>query len=295
MPELSAALTENVDAVDGMLDRLLPAVSGPERRLAEAMRHGVLSGGKRIRPFLAVQSTMLCGGARDQGLRVASAVELLHCYSLIHDDLPAMDNAALRRGKPTVHRRFDDAMAILAGDALQALAFEVLANRATHPEARVRTALVSQLAHAAGVGGMVTGQVLDMMSAEHEPTLADVVRLQRLKTGALIEFACLAGPILTDAPAATRHALVAYAQDIGLAFQIADDLLDEEGSEEETGKTVNADAAQHKATFIAVMGRERARGEAEALARRAAGHLDLFGDRADLLKDLAHYVVTRSA
>jgi farnesyl diphosphate synthase len=293
--DLAAALAVNIEAINGMLDRLLPAVSGPERHLAEAMRHGVLAGGKRIRPFLVTQSVALCGGPRDQALRIGCAIECLHCYSLIHDDLPAMDNAALRRGRPTVHRQFGEAMAILAGDALQALAFEILANRATHPEARIRSALIAQLAHAAGVGGMVTGQVLDMIATRDAPTLADVVRLQRLKTGALIEFACLAGPILTDAPAATRHSLGAYAQDLGLAFQIADDLLDEEGTEAEAGKPVHADAAQHKATFIAVMGKERARNEAEALARRAAAHLDSFGDRAELLRALAHHVVARSA
>ncbi|MEX2298334.1 MAG: polyprenyl synthetase family protein [Dongiaceae bacterium] len=295
MTDLATALAESADAVNGTLDRLLPIASGPERRLAEAMRHGVLGGGKRIRPFLVIQSAALCGAAREQGLRVAAAVECLHCYSLIHDDLPAMDNAALRRGRPTVHRQYGEAMAILAGDALQALAFEILANRATHQDARVRLALVAQLAHAAGVGGMVTGQVLDIAAPERSASLADVIRLQRLKTGALIEFACLAGVILTDAPAASRHALAAYAQDVGLAFQIADDLLDVEGSEAETGKSVGQDAAQRKATFISLMGPARARGEAEALARRAAGHLDLFGDRAALLKALAGYIVSRQA
>ncbi|MEX2201411.1 MAG: polyprenyl synthetase family protein [Dongiaceae bacterium] len=295
MTDLATALAESADAINGMLDRLLPLASGPERRLAEAMRHGVLGGGKRIRPFLVMQSAALCGAPREQGLRVAAAVECLHCYSLIHDDLPAMDDAALRRGQPAVHRQYGEAMAILAGDALQALAFEILANRATHPDARVRLGLVAQLAHAAGVGGMVTGQVLDIAAPERSASLADVIRLQRLKTGALIEFACLAGAVLTDAPAASRHALGAYAQDIGLAFQIADDLLDVEGSEAETGKSVGQDAAQRKATFISIMGPAKARTEAEALARRAAGHLDLFGDRAMLLKALAGYVVSRQA
>jgi farnesyl diphosphate synthase len=293
--DLATALAESADAINGMLDRLLPLASGPERRLAEAMRHGVLGGGKRIRPFLVMQSAALCGAPREQGMRVAAAVECLHCYSLIHDDLPAMDDAALRRGQPTVHRQYGEAMAILAGDALQALAFEILANRATHPDARVRLGFVAQLAHAAGVGGMVTGQVLDIAAPERSASLADVIRLQRLKTGALIEFACLAGAVLTDAPAASRHALGAYAQDIGLAFQIADDLLDVEGSEAETGKSVGQDAAQRKATFISLMGPAKARAEAEALARRAAGHLDLFGDRAVLLKALAGYVVSRQA
>jgi farnesyl diphosphate synthase len=293
--DLAAALAENTEAINGMLDRLLPIASGPERPLAEAMRHGVLAGGKRIRAFLAMQSTAICGGMREQAMRVAAAVECVHCYSLIHDDLPAMDNSALRRGQPTVHVRYGEAMAILAGDALQALAFEILANRQTHPEPRIRTALVAHLAHGAGVGGMVTGQVLDMAATQTASTLADVIRLQRLKTGALIEFSCMAGPILTEAPPATRQALAAYAHDVGLAFQIADDLLDEGGSEEVTGKPVHADAAQHKATFIAVMGAARARAEAEALARRAAAHLDSLGERASLLQDLARHVVARSA
>ena len=295
MADLAAALAENTEAINGMLDRLLPIASGPERPLAEAMRHGVLAGGKRIRAFLAMQSAAICGGMREQAMRVAASVECLHCYSLIHDDLPAMDNSALRRGQPTVHVRYGEAMAILAGDALQALAFEILAHRQTHPEPRIRTALVAHLAHGAGVGGMVTGQVLDMAATQAAPTLADVIRLQRLKTGALIEFSCMAGPILTEAPMATRQALAAYAHDVGLAFQIADDLLDEEGSEAVTGKPVHADAAQHKATFIAVMGAARARAEAEALARRAAAHLDSLGERASLLQDLARHVVARSA
>jgi len=293
--DLAAALAENTEAINGMLDRLLPIASGPERPLAEAMRHGVLAGGKRIRAFLAMQSAAICGGTREQAMRVAAAVECLHCYSLIHDDLPAMDNSALRRGQATVHVRYGEAMAILAGDALQALAFEILAHRQTHPEPRIRIALVAHLAHGAGVGGMVTGQVLDMAAAQTAPTLADVIRLQRLKTGALIEFSCMAGPLLTEAPSPTRQALAAYAHDVGLAFQIADDLLDEEGSEEITGKPVHADAAQHKATFIAVMGATRARAEAEALARRAAAHLDSLGERASLLQDLARHVVARSA
>lgn len=295
MADLAAALAENTEAINGMLDRLLPIASGPERPLAEAMRHGVLAGGKRIRAFLAMQSAAICGGTREQAMRVAAAVECLHCYSLIHDDLPAMDNSALRRGQATVHVRYGEAMAILAGDALQALAFEILAHRQTHPEPRIRIALVAHLAHGAGVGGMVTGQVLDMAAAQTAPTLADVIRLQRLKTGALIEFSCMAGPLLTEAPSPTRQALAAYAHDVGLAFQIADDLLDEEGSEEITGKPVHADAAQHKATFIAVMGATRARAEAEALARRAAAHLDSLGERASLLQDLARHVVARSA
>ena len=295
MADLAAALAENTEAINGMLDRLLPIASGPERPLAEAMRHGVLAGGKRIRAFLAMQSAAICGGTREQAMRVAAAVECLHCYSLIHDDLPAMDNSALRRGQPTVHVRYGEAMAILAGDALQALAFEILAHRQTHPEPRIRIALVAHLSHGAGVGGMVTGQVLDMAATQTAPTLADVIRLQRLKTGALIEFSCMAGPILTEAPMPTRQALAAYAHDVGLAFQIADDLLDEEGTEEETGKPVHADAAQHKATFIAVMGAARARAEAEALARRAAAHLDSLGERASLLQDLARHVVARSA
>jgi farnesyl diphosphate synthase len=229
-------------------------------------------------------------------LRTASAIEFLHAYSLIHDDLPAMDDDDLRRGKPSCHKQFDEATAILAGDALQALAFEVLAHEDTHGDAAVRAHLVSELARAAGAHGMVGGQMLDLL-AETRPDLSigAITRLQRLKTGALISFSCTAGAILGKASDPLRNALSAYAHDVGLAFQIADDLLDIEGTAAELGKTPGKDAAAGKATFVSILGLERARAQADLLARQAAAHLEPFGEAADLLRQAAKFVVARRA
>ncbi len=286
--------------VEQAIAHLLPSTSQPENqlpenRLYEAMRYGSLGGGKRLRPFLVLNSADLFGVNPDCALRVAAAVELVHCYSLIHDDLPAMDDGDLRRGQPTVHRQFDEAVAILAGDGLLTFAFDVLADPATHEDPHVRCQLVTALAKAAGPHGMVGGQMLDLI-AEHETfDIGTVTRLQRLKTGALIAFSCEAGAILGKAPPPLRHALHAYAHDLGLAFQIVDDLLDIEGTEAETGKSVGRDAVAGKATFVSILGRERARNQAEILARQCASHLEIFEGRADMLKSVAEYVVTRRA
>jgi farnesyl diphosphate synthase len=230
-------------------------------------------------------------------LRTASAIEFVHAYSLIHDDLPAMDDDDLRRGKPSCHKQFDEATAILAGDALQALAFEVLAHEETHGDPSVRAHLVGDLAKAAGAQGMVGGQMLDLLAESRggDMAIGAITRLQRLKTGALISFSCTAGAILGKASEPSRAALAAYAHDLGLAFQIADDLLDIEGTAAELGKTPGKDAAAGKATFVSILGSERARAQADLLARQAAAHLEPFGEAADLLRQAAKFVVARRA
>ena len=272
---------------------LLPAPTGPEAKLAEAMRYAVLGGGKRLRPFLAVESAKLFGVARGCALRVAAAIEFLHAYSLIHDDLPAMDDSDLRHGHPSLHKAFDEATAILAGYALLPLAFEVPSERDTHPDPIVRTELTRRLAQAAGAHGIVGGQMLDLL-AEREPLdIPAITRLQRLKTGEVFAFACESGAILGKAAPPVRHALVAYAHSLGLAFQIADDLLDVTGDAAVTGKPTGQDAAAGKATFISVLGPERARAQAWRLADQAIEHLELFEDKADLLRAAARFVVDR--
>jgi farnesyl diphosphate synthase len=290
----AAALSDTAKLTDAALDRLIPVPPGLEARVVEAMRYAALAPGKRLRPFLVLASAQLFGVARRSALQVAAAIELVHAYSLVHDDLPAMDDSDLRRGRPTCHKAFDEATAVLAGDGLLTLAFEVLAQPDTHGDPAVRCDLVAALAAAAGSAGMVGGQMLDLI-AEHRPDLdiGAITRLQRLKTGALIAFACEAGAILGKAPPEMRTALRGYAHDLGLAFQIADDLLDVEGSAGETGKPVGQDAAAGKATFVSILGVERARSQAQLLVRQAVAHLDVFEDRADLLRQAARFVVDR--
>ncbi len=294
---LTAALAEAAADVQAMLDRLLPESAGADGRLHQAMRYACFAGGKRLRPFLVLETAKLFTVSRDSALRVAAAVEMLHTYSLIHDDLPAMDDSALRRGRPTAHIAFDEATAILAGDALLTRAFEVLADPAVHGDAQVRIDLVRALAVAGGMHGMCAGQMLDLL-AEQAATPLDIgaiTRLQRLKTGAVIAFSCEAGAILGKAPAPLRTALAGYAHDLGLAFQIADDLLDVQGSAAETGKDVGKDGAANKATFVSILGVDRARAQADALADQAIAHLDPFDANADLLRDVARFVVNRRA
>ncbi len=292
----TAALTETVSLTDAVLDKLIAVPDGLEARVFEAMRYAALAPGKRLRPFLVLAGAKLFSVATGRALQVAAAIELVHAYSLVHDDLPAMDNSDLRRGRPTCHKAFDDATAILAGDGLLTLAFEVLAQPDTHGDPAVRCELVASLAQAAGSHGMVGGQMIDLI-AEHRPDLdiGAITRLQRLKTGALISFACEAGAILGKAPLELRLALRGYAQSLGLAFQIADDLLDVQGSAGETGKPVGRDAAAGKATFVSILGIERARAQAELLVAQAIAHLDLFEERADLLRQAARFVVDRRA
>ncbi|MGK9235677.1 polyprenyl synthetase family protein [Inquilinus limosus] len=287
-------MAETGARVEQMLDRLLPGPEPGEPPLVEAMRYATLGGGKRLRPFLVMATSRLFDVAEACALRTAAAIEMLHCYSLVHDDLPAMDDDDLRRGRPTTHRAFDEATAILAGDALLTLAFEVLADPGTHAEADVRIALVAGLAQAAGAAGMVGGQALDMQ-AERNPSadLDTVIRLHRLKTGALFEFSCEAGAILGKADHARRAALRAYARDMGLAFQIGDDLLDVRGRAEEMGKAPGRDAAAGKATFVTLLGLDQAEARARLLADQACRHLDVFGSHAGALRAVARFVVDR--
>jgi farnesyl diphosphate synthase len=297
-PELTDfkdTLREVADEVTAALERLLPTGDGPEARVFEAMGYATLNGGKRLRPFLVLSGASLFQVPRDRDPERAVAAEFAHCYSLVHDDLPSMDDDDLRRGQPTCHIKYDEATAILAGDALLTHAFEILSDVATHPNAIVRCELVQALAAAIGARGMVGGQMFDLSAGEMDLDIGAVTRLQQMKTGALIAFSCEAGAILGRATKEERQALRMYAHDVGLAFQIADDLLDEEGTEEEVGKKVGKDADAGKATFVSLLGAERARSQADMLANQAAKHLDLFGGKADLLCEVARFIVERRA
>src|SRR5437016_13718559 len=261
---------------DAVIGRLLAVPPDLEARVYEAMRYAALAPGKRLRPFLVLAGAGLFGVARHCALQVAAAVEMVHAYSLIHDDLPAMDNSDLRRGRPTCHKEFDEATAILAGDGLLTMAFEVLAHPDTHGDSAVRCELIAALAAAAGAAGMVGGQMIDLIAEKQALDIGAITRLQRMKTGALIAFSCEAGGILAKAAGELRTALRGYAHDLGLAFQIADDLLDVEGSAAETGKPVGADAAAGKATFVSILGAERARAQAGLLVDQAVTQLELL-------------------
>ena len=287
------ALAQAATLTNSALDRLLVVPPDLEARVYQAMRYSALAPGKRLRPFLVLAGARLFGVARRCALQVAAAIEMVHAYSLVHDDLPAMDDSDLRRGRPTCHKEFDEATAVLAGDGLLTTAFEVLAHSDTHADPAVRCELVAALAAAAGAAGMVGGQMIDLIAEHQLLDIGAITRLQRMKTGALIAFACEAGAILAKAPAEPRTALRGYAHDLGLAFQIADDLLDVEGSAAETGKPVGADAAAGKATFVSILGVARARAQAELLVRQAVAHLDLFGGRAELLREAARFVISR--
>jgi farnesyl diphosphate synthase len=295
--QFEPALAFAAESTEQTMDRLLPRGEEGEARVFDAMRYSSLGGGKRLRAFFVLAGATLFKVGAMPALRTASAIEFVHAYSLIHDDLPAMDDDDLRRGQPSCHKQFDEATAILAGDALQALAFEVLAHEATHGDPAVRSALVSDLARAAGAHGMVGGQMLDLLAETQGPdmSIGAITRLQRLKTGALISFSCTAGAILGKAPEPMRAALAAYAHDLGLAFQIVDDLLDVEGDAAELGKATNKDAAAGKATFVSILGVERARAQASLLAQQAVTHLEPLGPRAELLKQAAKFVVQRRA
>jgi farnesyl diphosphate synthase len=290
--DATAVATRLTDAV---IERLLAVPTGLEARVYEAMRYSALAPGKRLRPLLVLAGARLFGVARTSALQVAAAIEMVHAYSLIHDDLPAMDDSDLRRGRPTCHKEFDEATAVLAGDGLLTMAFEILAHPDTHGDPTVRCALVAALAGAAGGAGMVGGQMIDLIAERQPLDIGAITRLQRMKTGALIAFACEAGAILAKATAELETALRGYAHDLGLAFQIADDLLDVEGSAAETGKPVGADAAAGKATFVSILGVERARAQAGLLVDQAIAHLDLFEQKAELLRQVARFVINRSS
>ncbi len=279
--------------IDSAFDAFLPVPQDSRARLVEAMRHAAIGGGKRVRPLLLTATAELFGVGRVPAINAACAVEAIHCYSLIHDDLPCMDDDDLRHGKPTVHKAFDEATAVLAGDALHALAFDILTQPDTSTDPFVRAELVGCLARASGHDGMAGGQMMDMMAGEVASDLQQVTRLQQLKTGALLAASVEMGAILGRLPPEGRGPLRAYARDIGLAFQIADDLLDVEGDAALAGKALRKDARQGKATFVTLMGAAKARDQARMLVDQAAGHLAGFGEEARLLQALARYIVER--
>lgn len=305
---LAAALAQTAEAIETLLDRLLQdqpesgEIHRPARLLA-AMRHGALGGGKRLRPFLVVETAKLFGAAPEQALRAGAAVELAHCYSLVHDDLPAMDDDDTRRGRPTVHRAFDEATAILAGDGLLTLAFDVIADPATHPDGETRAALVLALARALGPGGMVGGQMLDLAAEGRFPEDGgpprggefEILRLQAMKTGALLAGAVAIGARLGQADAGRMAALERYGRALGAAFQIADDILDVEASAEQMGKATAKDDAKGKATLVAALGLEAARQERDRLSAEAIAALAEFGPEAATLRAAAVFAATRKS
>lgn len=305
--DFSSRLTAVAAETEALLERLLDGTTQPgeiarPKRLLDAMRSGALGGGKRLRPFLVVETAALFGADRQESrqgaLLAGGALELLHCYSLVHDDLPAMDNDDLRRGRPTVHRAFDEATAILAGDALLTLAFDILAREEIHPDAKVRIALVRELARASGIGGMAGGQMLDLAAegrfeAKRALSETEIVTLQAMKTGALIRFACRAGAILGQADTQNRAAIDRYGAAIGQAFQIADDLLDVEGDSAAIGKAAGKDAAAGKATLVAILGVAGARAKLDQLIAEADAALAPFAAKADILREAARFIAHR--
>ena len=252
-----------------------------------------MSSGKRLRPFLVLKTSELFGVEKERALRVAASIEMVHAYSLVHDDLPSMDNDELRRGKPTTHKKFNEAVAILTGDSLLTLSFEILSDTLTHSDANIRCELILELAKAAGALGMVGGQMMDLQAENKNLNIGVVTRIQRLKTGALISFACISGAILGRAEKKDRLALQAYAHDIGLAFQIKDDLLDVTGKKKNLGKAVKKDKKAGKKNFVSILGKERAKKQAELLANQALKHLKSFDSKADILREVARFIVER--
>jgi farnesyl diphosphate synthase len=292
---LDAAMKRAVELTDQALERLLPETRGLHGRVAEAMRYAVFAGGKRLRPFLTLAGADLFGVPVERSVRAAAAIEALHTYSLVHDDLPCMDDDDLRRGRPTTHRRFDEATAVLAGDALLTHAFAMLAHPQTHPSGDVQAALVARLAEAAGADGMIGGQMMDMQAPERTYGLDEIALLQRMKTGALFEFSCEAGPILAQAGEEDRLRLRSFARDFGLLFQITDDLIDATGSAEEAGKAVGKDQEQGKATFVSLYGVDQARAEGVRLAERAAETLSAYGPASEELRALPFFLLDRAS
>ncbi|MCD2324112.1 polyprenyl synthetase family protein [Sphingomonas sp. IC-56] len=290
---LESALRQVAAEIDRQFDLALAVPDDPRRSLYEAMRYAAIGGGKRLRPLLVSATAQLFGVDRTCMTRVGTAIECIHVYSLVHDDLPAMDDDDLRRGKPTVHKAFDEATAILAGDCLHALAFEILADEATHADPFVRVELLQTLAHAAGPSGMAGGQMMDLQAEKASFDLPTVTRLQAMKTGALISCSVECGAILGRVPVEGRKGLRGYARDMGLAFQIADDILDAEGDEELAGKKLRKDGDAGKETFLTLLGLDRAREQARILVDQAVEHLKSFGPEADLLRDIARYTLER--
>lgn len=290
---LRMALANIRTDIDDAFDRLMPVPDDTRAPLVEAMRHAAIGGGKRVRPLLLVATATMLNVSREAAVLAGTAVEAIHVYSLIHDDLPCMDDDDMRRGKPTVHRAFDEATAVLAGDALHALAFDILTDRSVSTDPFIQAELVRCLALASGMSGMAGGQAMDMAAESATYDLPTITRLQQLKTGALLTASVEMGAILGRVPPDARSHLTAFARDIGLAFQIVDDLLDHEGDEEKAGKALRKDDEQGKQTFVSLMGAETARSQAEALVEQACGHLAHYGEDAGVLCDLARYIVER--
>ncbi|MGI4732379.1 MAG: polyprenyl synthetase family protein [Janthinobacterium lividum] len=286
-------MAEVSDEVDRLFDRFLAIPDDPRADLYRAMRHAAIGGGKRLRPLLVMATARMFNVDDGHAARAAVALESVHVYSLIHDDLPAMDDDDMRRGKPTVHKAYDEATAILAGDCLHALAFEILADPATHPDPFVRAELVFDLARAAGPSGMAGGQAMDLEAEKASFDLPTVTRLQAMKTGALIAAAVEAGAILGRLPPEGRTHLRGYARDVGLAFQIADDLLDAEGDEAAVGKALRKDESAGKETFLSLLGADRAREQSRMLVDQAIEHLRSYGAEADVLRAVARYTLER--
>lgn len=290
---LNEAIAQVAADVDALFDDLLAVPDDPRQRLFEAMRHAAIGGGKRLRPLLVIASASIFNVARSYAVRAGTAVEAIHVYSLVHDDLPCMDDDDMRRGKPTVHKAFDEATAVLAGDSLHALAFEILADPATHPDPFTRGEMIATLATASGPDGMAGGQMMDLEAEKSNFDLPTVTRLQALKTGALIAASVEIGAILGHVAPEGRTHLRGYARDIGLAFQIVDDIMDVEGDEALAGKALGKDADAGKATFVSLMGLDRAKQQAEMLVEQAISHLASYGHEADLLRAIARYVLER--
>lgn len=288
------ALSGFAGTMGATLDDLLPKSDGPEGKLFDAMRYSALGSGKFIRPYIVRTSALIFGVPETQYLRAGAAVELVHAYSLIHDDLPAMDDDDMRRGRPSCHIAFDEATAILAGDALLTLSFEVLAGAETHSDPQVRSELVATLAARSGGNGMVGGQMIDLESEHAAVDAALIARLETMKTGALISFSSAAGAILGQAGDDAVNTLETFGFELGLAFQITDDLLDVEGDEDDVGKKVGKDAEAGKATFVSALGVDGARREARQVTDRALSRLDAFGNRADELRSVAEFVLARN-
>ncbi|MEQ3745095.1 MAG: polyprenyl synthetase family protein [Henriciella sp.] len=286
-------LTEVADRVTVALDQLIPSAQGPEADLMRAMRHSALANGKRMRPFYVIEAGAMFDAPEKSLLRAAAALECVHCYSLVHDDLPCMDDDDFRRGQPTVHKAFDEATAVLAGDALLTLAFKILASDETHNDANVRLKLIERLADASGAQGMVGGQMIDMLETESPRDLNTITRMQRLKTGALISYSLEAAGIIGGASEAERNALHGFAHDLGLAYQIADDLLDATGNEAEVGKPLRTDEAAGKANFVTLLGVEQAGERVRLLAAQAKQHLAIFHNRANILLQSVDFVLDR--